>query len=101
MVVASNTSPISNLTIIARDPSGFERWLDQVAGASRRAGRATARSHLDPGEAEAIALVLELSAGLILLDEKDGRSMADRAGLRVTGLLGVSCGPSKTVRSNW
>jgi len=32
---------------------------------------------------------LELSAGLILLDERDGRSAAGRAGLRVTGVLGV------------
>lgn len=44
---------------------------------------------LDPGEAAAIALALELSADLILLDERDGRSAAERAGLRVTGVLGV------------
>jgi len=44
---------------------------------------------LDPGEAEAIALALELPADLILLDERDGRAAAERAGLRVTGLLGV------------
>jgi hypothetical protein len=39
---------------------------------------------LDPGEAGAIALALELSADLILLDERDGRSAAERVGLRVT-----------------
>ena len=44
---------------------------------------------LDPGEAEAIALALELSADLILLDERDGRAAADRLGLRVTGVLGL------------
>ena len=44
---------------------------------------------LDPGEAEAIALALEMSADLILVDERDGRSAAERAGLRVTGVLGV------------
>jgi len=44
---------------------------------------------LHTGEAEAIALALEISADLILLDEKDGRATAGRAGLRVTGLLGV------------
>jgi predicted nucleic acid-binding protein len=44
---------------------------------------------LDPGEAAAIALALELSADLILLDERDGRTAAERAGLRVTGVLGV------------
>jgi predicted nucleic acid-binding protein len=44
---------------------------------------------LDRGEAEAIALALELSADLILLDERDGRRAAEHAGLRVTGVLGV------------
>jgi uncharacterized protein len=44
---------------------------------------------LDPGEAEAIALALELSADLILLDETDARSEAERGGLRVNGILGV------------
>jgi uncharacterized protein len=55
--------------------------LDQVA----RLLRAT----LDPGEAETVALALELQADLILIDERDGRSAAERAGLRVTGILGV------------
>jgi uncharacterized protein len=31
----------------------------------------------------------KVSADLILLDERDGRIAAERAGLRVTGLLGV------------
>ena len=31
---------------------------------------------LDPGEAEAIALALEIAADLILLDERDGRIAA-------------------------
>jgi len=44
---------------------------------------------LDPGEAEAIALALEMFADLILilLDEREGRIAAERAGLRVTGVL--------------
>jgi predicted nucleic acid-binding protein len=44
---------------------------------------------LDPGEAQAIALAQELSADLILLDERDGRNAAAHAGLPVTGILGV------------
>lgn len=44
---------------------------------------------LDPGEAEAIALAMELSADLILLDERDARAVAGCAGLRITGVLGV------------
>lgn len=44
---------------------------------------------LHPGEAEAIALALDVPADLILLDEKDARTVAERAGLRVTGVLGL------------
>ena len=44
---------------------------------------------LDAGEAEAIALALEQSAGLILLDERLGRHAAARLGLTMTGTLGV------------
>jgi predicted nucleic acid-binding protein len=44
---------------------------------------------LDSGEAEAIALAIELAADLILLDEKEGRAAAGSAGLKVTGVLGV------------
>jgi uncharacterized protein len=41
------------------------------------------------GEAESIALALELQAGLILLDEREGRHLAQRLGLRVIGVVGV------------
>lgn len=47
------------------------------------------KATLDPGEAEAVALALERSVDLILLDERDARVAAERAGLRVTGVLGV------------
>ncbi len=36
------------------------------------------RATIDPGEAEAIALALELHADLVLLDDKKGRRQADR-----------------------
>jgi len=41
------------------------------------------------GEAEAIALAVDLSAQLIILDEREGRALASQAGLSVTGTLGV------------
>jgi predicted nucleic acid-binding protein len=44
---------------------------------------------LHAGEAEAIALALELKADRLLIDERDGRSLARRLGLPLTGVLGV------------
>lgn len=44
---------------------------------------------LDRGEAESIALARELSAGLLLMDERKGRKIAVQYGLTVTGVLGV------------
>ena len=44
---------------------------------------------LDKGEAEAIALALQLKAEWILLDERGGRRVAKSLGLKVTGVLGI------------
>jgi len=45
--------------------------------------------NLGAGEAEAIALALELRADTLLMDERRGRIAAAAAGLKVIGLLGV------------
>jgi predicted nucleic acid-binding protein len=47
------------------------------------------QSELDPGEAAAIALALEVDADMILADERKGRKKAAEMGLEVVGLLGV------------
>ena len=44
---------------------------------------------LHQGEAEAIALALQIKVARLLIDEKEGRAMARQLGLRVTGVLGV------------
>jgi uncharacterized protein len=44
---------------------------------------------LDDGEAEALALAVEVRAGLLLMDERAGRAEARRRGLHVTGVVGV------------
>jgi hypothetical protein len=47
------------------------------------------RQDLDAGEAEAIALALEVEADLLLMDERLGRETAQHLGVRYMGLLGL------------
>ncbi len=47
------------------------------------------QSELDRGEAEAIALAVEMSAEQLLLDERRGRMVAARLNLPYTGILGI------------
>ncbi len=119
MIIVSNTSPIINLAAIGRlellhhlygtiiipyavyheiaisghEQAGateiqtwqwFERHQVQDVALVRRLER-----HLDAGEAEAIALAIEMQANLLLLDERRGRAIAKQLGLTVTGLLGI------------
>jgi predicted nucleic acid-binding protein len=46
-------------------------------------------AEVNPGEAEAIVLAVELGADLLLVDERRARAVAARFGLAVTGVLGV------------
>ena len=50
---------------------------------------ANLRQVVDAGEAEAIALALELSAERLLIDEASGRALAESLGLSITGILGT------------
>lgn len=119
MIVVSNTSPLTNLAAIGQfdllrclydrvhiaqgvweqlNAEG-KRWpgRDQVAQADwiqrhtvQNQDLVTAlRRDLDRGEAETIALALEIGADLVLLDEKEGRHTAQRFGLRVVGVVGI------------
>lgn len=119
MIVVSNTSPLTNLAAIGQFDllrvlygdlfiaqgvweelnAGGRHWpgRDQVAGAEwidRRGVQnevlvTALRRDLDRGEAETIALALELKADLVLLDEREGRHAAKRLGLRVIGVVGI------------
>lgn len=119
MIVVSNTSPITNLAAIGQlellfrlygeivipngvraelHPRGLDwRGAKDVSAASWIVQRAPTntplievlRRDLDRGEAEAIALAVEVEAGLALLDEREGRRIAKRLGLTVIGVLGV------------
>jgi len=63
-------------------------WIETRRVADRQLVR-TLQQELDAGEAEAIALALEIGAELLLMDERLGRETAHHLGLRYTGLIGV------------
>lgn len=44
---------------------------------------------IDPGEASAIALAIEIGDSILIIDEITARNYAKRLGLQVTGTLGV------------
>ena len=119
MIIVSNTSPISNLAKVGHlnllqqlyetvlIPSAvYEELLDEGAGEIViRAVKAAMWLKIQPlqnptvaieliklinlGEAEAIALALEVNATRLLIDERLGRKVAIEQGLRITGVLGV------------
>ena len=53
------------------------------------------RRELDAGEAEAIALAVEIGADLLLMDERLGRETAHHLGVRQMGLIGVLIGAKR------
>jgi predicted nucleic acid-binding protein len=64
------------------------KWI--TVGAVRDESRVKEFSHdLDVGESEALALALEKSAAIVLLDEKDARQMATQLGLAPLGTIGL------------
>ena len=119
MIVVCNTSPLTSLAAIGQFDllhqlygrlhiaegvweelnARGQRWpgRDEVAAAGwierhtvqNRALVTALRRDLDQGEAETIALALELGADLVLLDEREGRHTAQRLELKVTGVVGL------------
>jgi predicted nucleic acid-binding protein len=65
-----------------------EGWLSASELANDQLARALRRD-LDDGEAEAIALSLQLGFDTVLIDEHDGRSIARSMGLATVGVLGI------------
>jgi predicted nucleic acid-binding protein len=63
-------------------------WLHQINLENDRVAMALKRE-LDDGEAEAIALALQMQIESILMDERDGRSVAKSMGLVPIGVIGV------------
>ena len=119
MIIVSDTSPINNLAAINHlhllnqlygtvfIPEAVYRELTDpnfpVAGATEvqtfdwiqtrtindRTLVEALSNELDTGEAEAIALAVEMQADQVLIDERRGRLIANRMNLRYTGILGI------------
>jgi uncharacterized protein len=71
-----------------RDEVAAATWVRRCTVANRHLVQALQRD-LDRGEAETIALALELKADIVLLDEQEGRHAAQRLGLKTIGVIGV------------
>ena len=52
-------------------------------------GEICSRHGIHSGEAESILLARELNADLLLINERDGRRAAKKAGIKVKGTIGV------------
>lgn len=52
-------------------------------------------ARLDLGESEAIALAVELKADILVMDEYQGRRLAQEHGVTIIGLLGILIGAKK------
>ncbi|MGB3517604.1 MAG: DUF3368 domain-containing protein [Elainellaceae cyanobacterium] len=119
MIVVSDTSALSNLAMVdhlwlleaiyqtviipgmvanelaaASNPiiSGIPKlgWIQiQALTNSQLADKLQQERGLDAGEANAIALALELQADDLLIDERLGRQEAIRLGLSIIGILGI------------
>ena len=118
MIIVADTSPICYLILLGkiellqqlfgrviipqrvyseliseRAPSQVQEWMDKMPNwlevSLVTGGNESGLSNLDPGEREAIMLAENLAASLIIIDEKAGRAIAEKRGLKVTGLLGI------------
>jgi predicted nucleic acid-binding protein len=67
---------------------GSAAWIKKRPVKNRELVQAL-QQELDAGEAEAIALSLEIGAELLLMDEHLGREVARHFGLRYSGLIGA------------
>jgi len=119
MIVVANTSPLTNLAAIGQfdllrqlyssvhiahgvwrelhaeghrwpgcDEVESADWIERHAVQNQMLITALRRD-LHHGEAETIALAIELEAKLVLLDEKEARHTAQQFGLKPVGVVGI------------
>ncbi len=119
MIVVSNTSPISNLAHVGQinllqqlyqtvliPTAVYAELLDERAGENVITAVQSAvwlkiqpvqqqelvsvlRNIVNLGEAEAIALAVEVNATRLLIDERLGRQVAVEQGLKINGVFGI------------
>jgi uncharacterized protein len=77
--LAENSSRFVGLTL----PEGIRQQAATTSPALLRSAVG-----LDPGEAAALALAVEIHADAVLLDERRGREVASQLGIRTIGILG-------------
>lgn len=63
-------------------------WL-QIKSPSDKHYQNILEMDLDPGEASAIALALEIEHSILIIDDLKGRKIADRLNLRYSGTFGL------------
>jgi len=63
-------------------------WVERAVVSNQQLVRSL-RQELDPGEAEAIALAVEINADWLLMDERLGRQTGQHFGLGYIGLIGI------------
>ncbi|MEH2181185.1 DUF3368 domain-containing protein [Nostoc sp.] len=63
-------------------------WLT-VQAVKNLAVVATLKTQIDAGEAEAIALAMEIEDVFIILDDRNARRIAQQIGLKVIGIVGM------------
>ena len=80
---------------VDHDPFWAEHWPHWIAVAALEPKFAAIASHwlqaglLDPGEAEALSLAIQIKADWLLTDDAAARLIAEQQGLEVHGSLGV------------
>ncbi len=118
MIVISDTSPLNYLILVGHAellprlfgevlipqivldelggsgaPSEILDWLSSIPEwlkiKEAKSAATIDLTHLDPGERDAILLAKEVSADLVLLDDRRARIAAKQLGLSITGTIGI------------